>query len=164
MPSPFALAAPDQGAHRFSHSPTDPLDVLRDAVRALGLGSEEADRAAEDGGCAIDDLLITVAPMPQPPSPATAPQTAGLPVMLTVVMPQRFAEMAPQDASALLANAPGLLAGFDAAIGCLPEGEATLHRRVALPDDDTGGQALAREMVASARLASLVFATGVAGD
>ncbi|WP_222839003.1 hypothetical protein, partial [Enterococcus faecium] len=38
MPSPFALAAPDKGADRFSPSPTDPLDVLRDAVRALGLG------------------------------------------------------------------------------------------------------------------------------
>lgn len=163
MPSPFALAVPDQGIDRFSHSPTEPLDVLRAAVRALGLGSEEADRAAEDGGCAIDDLLITVAPLPSAPGAAAAP-SAGLPMMLTVVMPQRFAEMPSQDASALLANAPGLLAGFDAAIGCLPEGEATLHRRIALPAGDTGGQALAREMVASARLASLVFTPGIVGD
>jgi hypothetical protein len=163
MPSPFALAVPDQGIDRFSSSPTEPLDVLRAAVRALGLGSEEADRAAEDGGCAIDDLLITVAPLPSAPGAAAAP-SAGLPMMLTVVMPQRFAEMPSQDASALLANAPGLLAGFDAAIGCLPEGEATLHRRIALPAGDTGGQALAREMVASARLASLVFTPGVVGD
>lgn len=163
MPSPFALAVPEQGIDRFSNSPAEPLDVLRAAVRALGLGSEEADRAAEDGGCAIDDLLITVAPLPSAPGAAAAP-SAGLPMMLTVVMPQRFAEMPSQDASALLANAPGLLAGFDAAIGCLPEGEATLHRRIALPAGDTGGQALAREMVASARLASLVFAPGVVGD
>lgn len=163
MPSPFALAVPDQGLDRFSNSPTEPLNVLRAAVRALGLGSEEADRAPEDGGCAIDDLLITVTPLP--PAPGTAAvSSAGLPMMLTVVVPQRFAEMPSQDASALLANAPGLLAGFDAAIGCLPEGEATLHRRIAVPADDTGGQALAREMVASARLASLVFAPGVVGD
>ncbi len=76
-------------------------------------------------------------------------------VMLTVVMRQRFSDMPAQDASALLSNAPGLLAGFEAAIGCLPEGEATLHRRVTLPAGDAEGQALAGEMVATARLATV---------
>ncbi|AVS75430.1 hypothetical protein [Paracidovorax cattleyae] len=163
MRSPHSPAAADNGAASFQSPPLDTHDFVRAAARALGMDNAGIDRAAEDGGCAIGDLLITVAPLSPPPGRQGAMPQSEVQVMLTVVMRQRFSEMPAQDASALLSNAPGLLAGFDAVIGCLPEGEATLHRRVTLPAGDAEGQALAREMVATARLATLVFSTGAAG-
>ncbi|ADX47647.1 hypothetical protein C8246_20515 [Paracidovorax avenae] len=163
MRSPHQPAAADNGAATFQSPPLDTHDFIRAAARALGMDNAGIDRAAEDGGCAIGDLLITVAPLSPPPGRQDAMPRPEVQVMLTVVMRQRFSDMPAQDASALLANAPGLLAGFDAAIGCLPEGEATLHRRVTLPAGDAEGQALAGEMVATARLATLVFSPGIAG-
>lgn len=100
-------------------------DLTLHAARILGLADADAARAAAEGAIVLDDALVTVAPLPLIQATGE-PHAAALMVSMDTGL--RLQSLDRRTTSALLGHAPGLLAVFDAAIGCQPDGAITLHR------------------------------------
>jgi len=126
-------------------------DLTRDASLALGLNTQAAAQAAADGGVVMDGALVTVSPLPLDPADGPLKNSK---LMVSVDTGRRLQDLDAQAAVALFAQAPGLLAVFDAAIGCQPDGVIVLHRVMKAVDAAAGD--LAHCMRASRQLARLL--------
>ncbi|MDR7149743.1 outer membrane receptor protein involved in Fe transport [Hydrogenophaga palleronii] len=126
-------------------------DLTRDASQALGLNTQAAAQAAVDGGVVLDGALVTVSALPL--DPADGP-LANSKLMVSVDTGRRLQDLSAQAAVELLAQAPGLLAVFDAAIGCQPDGAIVLHRVMSVVDTAAGD--LAHSMRVARQLARLL--------
>jgi len=100
-------------------------ELTRDASLVLGLNTQAAAQAAADGGVVMDGALVTVSPLPLDPAEGPLENSK---LMVSVDTGRRLQDLNVQAALALFAQAPGLLAVFDAAIGCQPDGVIVLHR------------------------------------
>lgn len=122
-------------------------DLTRDASQALGLNTQAAAQAAVDGGVVLDGALVTVSALPL--DPADGP-LANSKLMVSVDTGRRLQDLNAQAAVGLLAQAPGLLAVFDAVIGCQPDGAIVLHRVLSVVDTAAGdlahGMRVARQL------------------
>lgn len=126
-------------------------DLTRDASLALGLNTQAAAQAAADGGVVLDGALVTVAPLPLGVTDGSL--QSGV-LMVSVETGRRLQDLGTQAVAELLVNAPGLLAVFDAAIGCQPDGAIVLHRSVKAAD--TAGADLAHCMRVTRQLTRLL--------
>jgi hypothetical protein len=126
-------------------------DLTRDASLALGLNTQAADQAAADGGVVMDGALVTVSPLALDLAEGALENSS---LMVSVDTGRRLQDLDAQAAVALFAQAPGLLAVFDAAIGCQPDGVIVLHR--VLKGVGTQAGDLAHCMRVSRQLASLL--------
>ncbi|MBB6582259.1 type III effector protein chaperone [Ralstonia solanacearum] len=127
-----------QRAHELTHA----------AARALGLDEPAAAQAADDGGVVLNGTLVTVTPMP----------LEGLAgdgtLVVSATLGCRVDGLEAQTLCDILAHAPGVLAVYNAAIGCQPDGTLVVHRMV--PARDTAFDTLAEDMFVTQQLAALL--------
>lgn len=126
-------------------------DLTRSAAEILGLDHEAAAQAAADGAIVIDGALVTVAPLSL--VVAEEPSRTGA-LMVSVDTGLLLQDLGMQVAAELLAHAPGLLAVFEATIGCSPDGTLMLHRVVKA--DALAAADLAHCLLATRRLTQLL--------
>lgn len=121
--------------------------LTQGAARILGLDEHAAMQAAADGAVVIEGALVTVMPLPL---------VAGRGSMLVVSVNtgRSLQDLGLQVAAELFAHAPGLLAVFEVAIGCQPDGMIVLHR--AVKADELEPTELAHCMLATRRLTPLL--------
>ncbi len=119
-------------AHELTHA----------AARALGLDEPAAAQAADDGGVVLNGTLVTVTPMP----------LEGLAGDGTLVVSATLGCRVGE--CDILAHAPGVLAVYNAAIGCQPDGTLVVHRMV--PVRDEAVDTLAEDMFVTQQLAALL--------
>ncbi|MEQ6350082.1 hypothetical protein [Ralstonia pseudosolanacearum] len=130
-----------QRAHELTHA----------AARALGLDEPAAVQAADDGGVVLNGTLVTVTPMPLEGLAGEAGDGA---LVVSATLGCRVGALDARALCALFAHAPGVLAVYNAAIGCQPNGELVLHRMV--PVHDAVVDTLAQDLVVTQQLAVLL--------
>lgn len=130
-----------QRAHELTHA----------AARALGLDELAAAQAADDGGVVLNGTLVTVTPMPLEGLAGEAGDGA---LVVSATLGCRVGALDARALCALFAHAPGVLAVYNAAIGCQPNGELVLHRMV--PVHDAVVDTLAQDLVVTQQLAVLL--------
>jgi hypothetical protein len=100
-------------------------EITSTAFRALGLTAPQAAQAAAVGGAVLNGSLVSV--MPLAISSLTG-QAAHDQFLISVETPRRVEQLDAQQAGAMLAHGPGLLAVHRATLGCQPDGRIVLHR------------------------------------
>ncbi|NKA50602.1 type III effector protein chaperone [Ralstonia solanacearum] len=129
--------------------------VLSPRITGRGEAGGGAPRAGggggHDGGVVLNGTLVTVTPMPLEGLAGEAGDGA---LVVSATLGCRVGALDARALCALFAHAPGVLAVYNAAIGCQPNGELVLHRMV--PVHDAVVDTLAQDLVVTQQLAVLL--------
>ncbi len=135
---------------RVTEPPTQPVlahasALLREVALLMGLDEADAAQVAHDGLLAINERLLSVAPV------LSAELPASLLISLITDISSDGEEHAPAQ---VLQHAPGMLAAHRAALGMSPEGSWLIHRSIDL--DGLDARKLMRELMITSWLEALL--------
>jgi hypothetical protein len=124
--------------------------LLHDVALLMGLDEIDATQVAHDGLLAINERLLSVAPV------VSAELPAALLISLITDITGEGEEHAPAQ---VLQHAPGMLAAHRAALGMSPEGAWLIHRSIDL--DGLDARTLMRELMLTRWLEALLSQSSI---